>query len=68
MDRLKIAQRQAMLLAMAWRAKALGTDDHDLRLLALLAEVRTVDVAEFREIYLGRDNRAGSEGDETVSS
>ena len=29
---------------------------NDLRLLALLAEVRTVDVAEFREIYLGREN------------
>jgi len=61
MDRLKIAQRPAMLLAMAWRAKALGTDDHDLRLLALLAEVRAVDVADFRQIYLGRDNRR-SEG------
>jgi DNA-binding beta-propeller fold protein YncE len=58
MDRLKISQEQAKLLAMAWRAKALGTDDRDLRLLALLAEVRTVDVAEFREIYLGRDNRS----------
>lgn len=58
MDRLRIEQRPAMLLAMSWRAKALGTDDHDLRLLALLAEIRTVDVAEFREIYLGRDNRS----------
>jgi DNA-binding beta-propeller fold protein YncE len=51
-DRLRIAERPAMLLAMAARAKALGTDDHDLRLLALLAETRTVDLAEFREIYL----------------
>ena len=61
MDRLKIGQRPAMLLAMAWRAKALGTDDHDLRLLAMLAEVRAVDVEDFRQIYLDRDNRR-SEG------
>ncbi len=60
-DRLRVSQRQAMLLSMAWRAKALGTDDRDLRLLALVAEVRTLDVAEFREIYLGRDRAAGPE-------
>ncbi len=59
MDRLKVAQRPAMLLAMAWRAKALGTDDNDLRLLAMLAEVRTVDVQEFREIYLDARYTAG---------
>jgi DNA-binding beta-propeller fold protein YncE len=55
MAKLKVAERPAMLLAMAWRAKALATDDNDLRLLALLAEVRTVDVQEFREIYLKRE-------------
>ena len=53
---------------MAWRAKALGTDDRDLRLLALVAEVRTLDVAEFREIYLGRDRAAGPERTEGDSS
>ncbi len=55
MEKYKITQRPAMLLSMAWRAKALATDDNDLRLLALLAEIRTVDVKEFREIYLKRD-------------
>ena len=55
MDRLRIAARPAMLLAMSQRAKFLGTDDKDLRLLALVAEIRTVGVAEFREIYLKRD-------------
>jgi len=55
MDRYRIERRPAALLAMAMRAKALGTDDKDLRLLAMLAEVRTVDVQEFREIYLKRE-------------
>jgi DNA-binding beta-propeller fold protein YncE len=67
-DRLRVSQRQAMLLSMAWRAKALGTDDRDLRLLALVAEVRTIDAAEFREIYLGRDRAAGPERPEGGSS
>ena len=52
MDRLRIAQRDAMLLAMAMRAKSLGTNEHNLRLLALLAEVRTIDADEFRDMYL----------------
>lgn len=61
MDRLRIDLRPAVLLAMSWRAKALATDDRDLRVLAMLAEIRTVDVAEFREIYLKRDLRRSDE-------
>jgi hypothetical protein len=40
---------------MTWRAKALGTEDRELRWLAVLAEVRAVDVDEFRTMYLGRE-------------
>jgi len=54
MDRYRIEERPAVLIAMAMRAKALGTDDNDLRLLAMLAEVRAIDVQEFREAYLRR--------------
>jgi hypothetical protein len=38
-------------------AAAPGTDDHDLRLLALLADVRVLDVQEFREVFLNREGR-----------
>ncbi|NTU72208.1 MAG: 6-bladed beta-propeller [Coriobacteriia bacterium] len=57
MDKLRIAERPAVLLSMTWRAKALATEDGDLRLLALVAEVRVVDVEEFREMYLMRERR-----------
>ncbi len=60
-DRYRIEESVAALLALALRAKALGTDDNDLRLVAMLAEIRTVDVQEFRELYLRRDN-ARSDG------
>jgi len=55
MDRLKTSKRFAMLIAMALRAKALATTDNDLRLAAMVAEVRVVDVEEFRELYMKRD-------------
>jgi len=61
MDRYKIARRPAMLVAMAWRAKALGTNDHDLRLIAILAEVYPMDSQEFREVYLKRYHTTGGE-------
>jgi DNA-binding beta-propeller fold protein YncE len=53
-------ERPAILLALTARAKALGTVDRELRLLAMLAELRVVDPQEFREAYLGR-TRSGSE-------
>lgn len=53
-ERLRIDERPAQLLVMADRAKALGTTDKELRILAMVAKVRAVDVQEFREIYLGR--------------
>ena len=55
MDRYKIEQRPAVLLTMAMRAKALGTEDKQIRWMAMLAEVRAVDVKEFRTIFLKRD-------------
>jgi DNA-binding beta-propeller fold protein YncE len=54
-DRLKVTEAQAIPLSMAWRARALATEDRELRWLAVLAEVRAVDVAEFRTMYLNRD-------------
>lgn len=54
-ERLRIEQRPALLLVMADRAKALGTVDKELRILAMVAKVRAIDVQEFREMYLGRD-------------
>jgi DNA-binding beta-propeller fold protein YncE len=54
-EKLKIDQRQAVLLSMTWRAKALGTEDRELRWLAVLAEVRAVDVTEFRTMFLNRE-------------
>jgi hypothetical protein len=54
-ERLRCTDREALLLAMAMRAKALGTDEQSLRLLAIVADIRTVDVKEFREYFLNRD-------------
>ena len=48
-EKLQVDERQAMLLAMTWRAKALGTQDRELRWLAVLAEVRAVNVDEFQD-------------------
>jgi predicted nucleic acid-binding protein len=59
-DKYGMEERPAVLLALAGRAKALGTVDRELRLLAMLAELRVVDPQEFREAYLGRA-RSGSE-------
>ena len=58
-ERLGIDRRQAILLAMAARAKALGVADRELRLLAMAAEIRVVDVRGFREVYLGRTRESG---------
>jgi hypothetical protein len=51
-DKLHVGEREAILLSMAQRAKALGTEDLQLRWLSTVAEVRPVDAAEFRETYL----------------
>lgn len=55
MDRLRIDHRSGMLLAMAERAKGLATEDYELRRLAIVAEVRSIDIREFREMFLNRD-------------
>ncbi len=60
-ERIKVAAPVSVLLAMSLRAKALGTEDHDLRISAMLAEVRVIDAKDFGEIYLKRDYRS-SEG------
>jgi len=54
-DKLRVPLREAMLLSMAMRAKALATEDYELRRLAIVAEIRSVDVQEFRQMYLKRD-------------
>lgn len=51
-ERVECAEREAMLLAMATRARALGTTDRDLRRLAVLVETRAVSIEEFRERFL----------------
>jgi len=53
MDKYRLDERQSMLLTMAERAQALGTQDVELRRLASVAEVRSVDVEEFLEAYFG---------------
>jgi hypothetical protein len=53
-DRISTNERESMLLAMADRAKALATDDIDLRRLAILVEQKTVTLEEFSEIFLKR--------------
>lgn len=50
--RLDCTEREAILLAMSSRAKALGTTDRDLRRLAVLVDQRAVSVEEFRERFL----------------
>ena len=54
-DKLQVDERQAVLISMTWRAKALGTQDRELRWLAVLAEVRAVNVPEFRTMFLNRE-------------
>ena len=60
-DKYQIGKREAVLLGMAQRARALGTGDRELRWLAMMAEVRAVDVPEFREIFLGRERSEASQ-------
>jgi len=51
-ERLEIGEREAILLTLADRAKALCTEDPDLRRLARLAEIATLDAAAFEELYV----------------
>jgi sugar lactone lactonase YvrE len=54
-DKLQVNERQAILISMTWRAKALGTQDRDMRWLAVLAEVRAINVSEFQAMFLNRE-------------
>jgi DNA-binding beta-propeller fold protein YncE/predicted nucleic acid-binding protein len=63
-ERYGMDERPAILLALTARAKALGTVDRELRLLAMLAELRVVDPQEFREAYLGRERSTSAQNDE----
>jgi DNA-binding beta-propeller fold protein YncE len=54
-DKLQVNERQAILISMTWRAKALGTQDREMRWLAVLAEVRAINVPEFQSMFLNRD-------------
>jgi len=53
-EKLDIGEDQAIVLALADRAHALCTQDADLRRLALLAEIATLDADEFIERYLDK--------------
>jgi DNA-binding beta-propeller fold protein YncE len=53
MERLDVSEREASFLSMALRARALGTEDREMRKNAILAEVRVVGIKEFVEDYLG---------------
>jgi len=51
-EKLEVGERESVLLSMAQRAKALATEDKDLRRLSPLADVRGVSFDEFREYFL----------------
>lgn len=57
MDRLDVPEREAILISMADRVRALGTTDKELRRLAVLGDVGVVDVEEFRREFLGNRRR-----------
>jgi DNA-binding beta-propeller fold protein YncE len=59
-DKLTIELPLAIVLSMADRAKALGTDDRDTRKIALLAEIRTFDTEEFMDVYMKRETSSGN--------
>ncbi len=52
--RLEVPEREAILLSMAYRARALATEDRNLRRMAILAEVKVVSLEEFLEAFLRR--------------
>lgn len=56
-ERLGTGDREAILLSMGMRAKALATEERELRKLALLAEVNTVGVEEFLERFVRAGKR-----------
>lgn len=56
-ERLEIGEREAILLTLADRSKALCTEDPDLRKLARLAEIATLDAAAFEELYVNDRKR-----------
>jgi sugar lactone lactonase YvrE len=56
-DRLECDQRTAVVLSMASRTKALATTDAELRRLAVLVEVPTVDLQEFLAEFVSRSGR-----------
>lgn len=53
-DRLEIGEREATILALADRSRGLCTQDIELRRLARLAEIATMDIEEFSKQYLNR--------------
>jgi DNA-binding beta-propeller fold protein YncE len=53
-ERYGITEREAIVISMGMRAKAMATDDRDMRLLAMAADVRVVTPETFTELFLGR--------------
>jgi DNA-binding beta-propeller fold protein YncE len=58
-DRLRCTESQAIYLTMAERARALLTEDIELRRLGIVAQVRVLDVNEFLE-DVGSRSRSGA--------
>jgi predicted nucleic acid-binding protein len=56
-ERLRLGERETIVLAMAQRMKALATEDLTLRWASTMADVRVIDAAEFRQLYLQGDQR-----------
>ncbi len=56
-EKLDIGEREAILLALADRARGLCTEDLDLRRLARLAEIGTFDAEQFIARYFGANDR-----------
>jgi DNA-binding beta-propeller fold protein YncE len=56
-EKYRLAEREAMLLTMAERAHGLGTQDVELQRLATIADIRSMDVEEFLEQYVGQEKK-----------
>lgn len=51
--RLECDEYQSVILSMSVRARALATEDREMRRLAVLIDARVMDVAEFLDRYIG---------------
>ncbi|PKQ15032.1 MAG: hypothetical protein CVT67_11210 [Actinobacteria bacterium HGW-Actinobacteria-7] len=54
-ERVEVSEKDAIYLSMAMRARALASEDRDLRRSAVLAEVRVLSIEDFLQDYLGAE-------------